>query len=1103
MRNLIHPSHAKEWSQSSRFLVIALVVLGLSLLIERLGLVSIIEHYILLHSFLELVSIIVSVLIFAVGWSARSYIKSPTFIFVSGVMLWVGVLDFQHVFSFQGMPEFITPASADKAINFWFAGRIFTAVAIIALAAQPWLALGSRSIYPSLIVAGMSATFVSYVFLFHPDWLPPSYIPGQGLTDFKRNFEYFLMALYAFAALLFLLRLAQVRQSRNLSHLFVVAVLMVLSEYYFTLYTHISDTLNLCGHLYKIVAYILLYQVLFVETITRPFLDLERSRHRLSATLSALPELVFEIDEHGKILRSHAKENEPFLLQGESIGRSIYTLFAGKDQTRLYNTVAAAKRQGMAEVENIVVARQQQQRHYQCVVVKLAEQGSANYLVVVRDVSERAAQVDALAHEARLKEGLLGLSDVAYKGCESALLSHGVSYARYLVPCQSIGLYAVNDDGTYQLLAGEGQFKVTQALDLLSQLSPQLGTQEHVLHPHWQGQSSQESELSALGVVMAVPVRDQEVLRMVILLSNDQRSFSDREVEAITIWSQAIWHWLNRLRQEERMHTLSLAVEQNPHPILITDTEVKIEYVNRAYVELCGFSREQLLGNDPAILSSGKTAPQVYQSMWQNLTAQQPWVGELINRNKQGQELIERTTIYPIKDKDGKVSKYISFQHDITAQIENETKIHHLSYYDQLTGLANGKMLLHVFASLRSKNRLTEGALLFIGLDNFKVLNEALGYEKGNLILKTLAQRLLNLGDEDELICRLPGDRFAFLMPYAKANSASCKAQRVLESLRTPINIDGKNMVLTASIGVALYPHDGDNSQRLLQLAEAALFEVKKRGRNNFLFYAREMNQHASRQLQVINALNMALLEDELSLVFQPQVRIDSRQVVGAEVLLRWHSSELGQVSPGEFIPVAESAGLIKALDAWVFRHALAQIKQWLAMGVEDLVFAVNLSAASFEDQGLLGALMRELEIYEVPLSCIELELTEAIALMDPDSVLKRINSLRAAGFRVSIDDFGTGYSSMSYLKRFAVDKLKIDKSFIDDLASGEPADVAIVKAMVQLAKALNIGSIAEGVETEQQWQCLAELGCDQVQGYWCAKPLAAEDFIAFIARWE
>ncbi|MBS3796184.1 EAL domain-containing protein [Pseudoalteromonas sp. BDTF-M6] len=1103
MHNLFHPSHAKEWSQSSWYLVIALVFMVLTLLGEQLGLVSIIENYILVHSFLELVSIIISVLICAVGWSARSYIKNPTFVFASGVMLWVGVLDFQHVFSFAGMPDFITPASTDKSLHFWFAGRLFTAVAIIALAAEPWWQVRSSSIYPSLIVAGICAIGISCVLLFFPHWLPHNYIPGQGLTDFKRNFEYFLMALYAFAAVLFLLRLAQARQSYNVSHLFVVAVLMVLSEYYFTLYNNISDSLNLVGHLYKIAAYLLLYQVLFVETITRPFLALEQSQQRLEATLSALPELVFEIDEHGNIVRSHSKESEPFLLRGDGIGRSIYTLFAGADQARLYNAVAEAKRKGMAEVADMVISRQQQLRHYQCVVVKLVDKASVNYLVVVRDVSERVAQIDALAHEAKLKEGLLGLSDVAFRGCESALLAHGVRYARSLASCQSLALYGIDGAGRLQVLASEGEVEPTLSAELMSQLLPQLQTQQHVIRTLGEISAKADCTSSALGTILAVPVREQETVRMALLLHNDNGSFSPRELEAITILLQAIWHLLNRLRQDEQMSTLSLAVEQNPHPILITDTEVKIEYVNRAYVELSGYKREELLGKNPAILSSGKTASQVYHSMWHNLKSQQPWVGELINRNRHGEELIERTTIYPITDKDGAVSKYISFQHDITAQIENETKIHHLSYYDQLTGLANVKMLRHVFASLRAKNKLTEGALLSIGLDNFKVLNEALGYDKGNVILKSLAQRLLNLGDEDELICRLPGDRFAFFMPYANANSASCKAQRILETLRTPINIDGKNIVLTASIGVALYPHDGDNSQRLLQLAEAALFEVKKRGRNNFLFYALEMNRHASRQLQVINALNLALLEDEFSLVFQPQVRIDNRQVVGAEVLVRWHSQELGSVSPGEFIPVAERAGVIKALDAWVFTHALVQIKQWLTLGYEELVFAVNLSAASFEDHELLTNLMREVDRHGVPATSIELELTEAIALMDPDSVLKRIQSLRAAGFRVSIDDFGTGYSSMSYLKRFDVDKLKIDKSFIDDLASGEPEDVAIVKAMVQLAKALNIGSIAEGVETEQQWQSLARLGCDQVQGYWCAKPLVAEDFVAFINTWK
>ncbi|MGZ5052974.1 MAG: EAL domain-containing protein [Methylobacter sp.] len=463
-----------------------------------------------------------------------------------------------------------------------------------------------------------------------------------------------------------------------------------------------------------------------------------------------------------------------------------------------------------------------------------------------------------------------------------------------------------------------------------------------------------------------------------------------------------------------------------------------------------------------------------------------------------------RLSKVPLHDEAGETIGILGIYEDITEQKHIEEHAHYLANYDALTGLPNRTQLndrLDCALALAQRNN-GSLALMFLDLDRFKDINDTLGHSVGDEVLIELADRLSSLLRKEDMVTRLGGDEFILLLPGVGALGAAQVAQKLLAAITQACWIGRRDLVLTASIGIALYPDDGRDLESLSKSADAAMFHAKQEGRQCYRFFAPAMQAYSERNLQLVNALHHALERGQLEVYYQPQVSMRDGCIIGAEALLRWRHPELGAVSPAEFIPITESSGLILPIGEWVLRSAVRQARAWLDEGFDPLTIAVNLSAVQFRHPDLPELVTRILDEEGLAAKFLELELTESVAMHNPQSVIAIMNDLHARGVRMSIDDFGTGYSSLSYLKKFKAYKLKIDQSFVRDIGS-DPEDRAIVSAIINLAKGLGLETIAEGVEAQEQVEFLREQGCDEMQGYLFSKAVSGDEFKTLLRRFS
>jgi diguanylate cyclase (GGDEF)-like protein/PAS domain S-box-containing protein len=559
---------------------------------------------------------------------------------------------------------------------------------------------------------------------------------------------------------------------------------------------------------------------------------------------------------------------------------------------------------------------------------------------------------------------------------------------------------------------------------------------------------------------------------------------------------------IERNRTESNLHQLSQAVHQNPNIIIITDTQARIEYVNAAFIEKTGQTLTQVIGKQPSILQSGDAPLFTNEEIWDNLRNGENWRGELINRYADGLERIELAHVSPMRDVDGKITHFLSVQEDISEKKKIEERIRYLAHYDLLTGLPN-RVLLEDRARLAlvaAKRYASSVALIFFDLDHFKNINDSLGHNTGDALLIELAIRLQNCLREGDTISRLGGDEFILILPDIDEPGAKSVAEKLLYVVNQSYHIGEVDLTISASIGIAISPGDGEELEVLLKNADTAMYCAKKDGRNKYRFFTQEMQALSERHMDLVSALRYALDRGQLEVLYQPQIQIDGNTVIGVEALLRWKHPQLGAISSSEFIPVAEETGLILPIGEWVLRTAVQQIKEWHDKGWGPLCVAVNLSAIQFRYVDLPGTITNILKETRLAPEYLELELTEGAAMTDPAGAIAIMNDLHARGIRMSIDDFGTGYSSLSYLKKFKVYKLKIDQSFVRDIDI-DSEDRAIVSAVISMAKSLGLQTIAEGVETIEQLEFLREQCCDEAQGYYFSKPLTAAQFETFMQK--
>ncbi len=532
------------------------------------------------------------------------------------------------------------------------------------------------------------------------------------------------------------------------------------------------------------------------------------------------------------------------------------------------------------------------------------------------------------------------------------------------------------------------------------------------------------------------------------------------------------------------------------------DTEGRHVFSNARGAQALGYSQEAFLALDPGRLVHPDDLPRYRETFNHAVATQSGWQGVSLRwlHHDGGYRVLE-SSASPLFDEAGQLIGFQGIDRDITERRAAEEHIEYLAHHDALTGLPNRVLLRdrfeHALAMAeRSHNRV---ALLFLDLDKFKRVNDTLGHAAGDQLLLEVVARLGHCTRETDTISRQGGDEFILLLNEIPDPEAVERiAGEILARIAEPTEIRGHVLSTSCSIGIAMYPEDGEDFDSLLQKADVAMYNAKDAGRNTWRFFNDQMNRQAREHLLLQNRLHQALQLSELRLDYQPQLEIGTGRVAGVEALLRWHNATLGDVEPARFIPVAEDCGLIVPIGAWVLREACRQAQGWRSAGWPELIMSVNLSALQFRRASLVDTVAEALGESGLPPHLLELELTESILLQDVEHNLEMVRGLKALGVRLSIDDFGTGYSSLSYLKRFAVDRLKIDRSFVRDIGS-DPDNAAIVRAVIQLARSLRLGIIAEGVESAEQLAFLSQEGCQEVQGYLFSRPLAPADFEAFL----
>ena len=534
------------------------------------------------------------------------------------------------------------------------------------------------------------------------------------------------------------------------------------------------------------------------------------------------------------------------------------------------------------------------------------------------------------------------------------------------------------------------------------------------------------------------------------------------------------------------------------------DTQGRHLYSNPRGVENLGYSVEAFMRMDATSLVHPDDLSLMRETFEQAVSERRGWKNVVLRwRHRAGGYRTFESSASPLLDEAGQLVGFQGVDRDITEREQAEARIDFLAHHDGLTGLPNRVLLRDRFEHAialaeRSRSRV---AMLVLDLDNFKRVNDTLGHADGDRLLLEVVSRLSECTRESDTLSRQGGDEFILLLnDIPDQETVDRIASKILVTLAEPVEINGHELNAACSIGIALYPDDGSSFDTLLQKADSAMYNAKRAGRNLYQFFDDQMNQQAQEHLLLQNRLNRALFRAEFYLHYQPQLEIRSGRVVGMEALLRWKNPELGEVVPARFIPVAEDCGLIVPIGAWVLEEACRQAQSLRQADGIDLPMSVNLSALQFRRGGLVETVAGALRRSGLPPHLLELELTESILLQDVENTLQTVRQLKALGVRLSIDDFGTGYSSLSYLKRFAVDRLKIDRSFVRDLEF-DPDNAAIVRAVIQLARSLRLGLVAEGVETEAQLAFLREEGCQDVQGYLFSRPLSVADLRMFLRR--
>ncbi|WP_350133441.1 EAL domain-containing protein [Nitrosomonas sp.] len=870
------------------------------------------------------------------------------------------------------------------------------------------------------------------------------------------------------------------------------------------------------GYLYEIVA--TLEKVQQQAELTRERLSLKRTSQRLSYLLAASPTILYGLKFSGETpcpnwvsenierllgytqeealaadwWRSHIHPDDreaalarwPMLLSEGQLthdyrflhrsGRIVWIL----DELRLV-------RDADGEPAEIVGAWLDISEHKRLELIRLAHQSASNLIiasqplpVVLNDIAQRLEVINPGMlvsillldrHAGRLKHGAApSLTDEYNAAVNQVMIGDGV--------------------GSCGTAAWRGEAVIVSDID-------------H--HPYWQPflELTRKANLHAC---WSIPFKDEagSVLGTFAIYHRTPREPSPADLLLINEFASIAAVAVQKVYAAETLKQAAAVFESSREGIVITDLEPRILAINRAYTEITGYSKAQVLGKNPKIIKSGHHGKPFYQAMWASLKTVGHWSGEIRNRRKNGEIYPQWLTISTVCNDRNEPCNYVGVFADITQMKQSEAQLAHLAHYDPLTGLPNRLLVqsrLH-HAIERAQRHNLRIATLYVDLDRFKNVNDSLGHPIGDELLIMLAARLKKRLREEDTLARLGGDEFLLVLEDIKEPSESASvAQTLIDLLATPFALpSGHEIFINASIGISLFPDDASNVTELIQHADMAMYLAKKEGRSTYRYHTEALSIAANERLVMETRLRHALTAGEFVLHYQPLIDAHSGRAVGVEALVRWQPPGEAIVPPGKFIPIAEETGLIVPLGEWVLRTACAQGRAWIDAGFAPLVMAVNLSVRQFQSENLAEVIQRVLEETKLPAAYLELELTESMFMGHAERSIDMLKTLKAPGIQLAIDDFGTGYSSLTYLKRFPIDKLKIDQSFVRGLAH-DPNDREIAATIIAMARGLKLSVLAEGVESEQQLAFLRQHGCDYYQGFLFHRPAPAKELEAWL----
>ena len=1039
------------------------------------NLLSIEQHiYLPLHTVLEIGAVAVAFLIFIVGW--QSWLRTPPLpiTLIGCGFFGVGLLDIAHLLSFQGMPVFVTASGPEKAINFWLAARFLAAAVLLLAACLSWQQQSPRwSRYLALGIVLVLVAAISAAGLWFQEQLPASFEPGVGLTRFKVASEWGLVTLCGLTAVILWRRRTAI-DDIDVSALILAVLITAQSELFFTMYGEVTDLYNLLGHVYKIAAYYYFYRALAASGIDLPYHQLDDSKRRMQATLDAMPDMLFELDARGVVHHFHSQRDETFLPPTEFLGKSIYPLVPAE--------VGAVTREALQDVIDTGFT---EGRQYELVIdgspswyelsgskLNVSTHREQRYLLLVRNITNRKR---AEQERDRLQSILYTALDNLPLGLAINSVGHevGFEYMNERFPA----IYGVTRE---QLLQPDGFWRsVYRDPELRERVKQQVLADVEsgdVERMYWDD----------------VPLRDEQGRTRYISARNIPLPIEG-------LWLSTVTDVTAQHRAEEELR-IAAAAFNSQEGIVVTDAERRVLRVNPAFTEVTGLSSALVRGMMLEDLLIAGEDGELLGSIIHRLAHTGHWRGELWLRHADGQRYPQRTTLTAVTDARGRVSHYIADLIDTTALREAEQQIEHLELFDPLTGLANRYLLMRRLqqAIVDHQKRDQYGALLYFDIDHFKTINDTLGHQSGDQLLIRIAEKLRGQIAPRQFVARSAADEFMMIvadcgaLPEDAATAAQRQAQKLLQELNGLYEIDSKAYYSTCSVGITLFGQGATDAIEVFKQADIAMHQAKQQDDVSISFFDPAMEDALLARVSLDQELREALARRQFALYYQPKVQANGT-IVGAEALIRWHHPERGIVLPGEFIPAAEASGLIQDIERWVLETAIVQLQHWQQMPSHaHLSLNVNVTSNQFHRPDFVVLLEQLIAEHPIDPAGLMLELTESTLIADLETTRTRIERLRSLGVRFAIDDFGTGYSSLTYLSRLPLDQLKIDQSFVRGIGCDESSS-SIVRAVIEMAHALGLEVLAEGVETREQLAFLTQEHCDLYQGYLFGHPLPVE----------